>query len=65
MRAGAISNLLKAPETCQAYMGLPFKDKRRGGIWHCKLARLNIGKGRTRPECICRQALTSTTDTQP
>ena len=49
--------MLTPPDECEAFMGLPFPDRRKGGIWHCRLAKLNIGKGKTRPACRCRQAL--------
>ena len=50
-------DLLSPPETCKARMCLPLPDRRKGGIWHCDLARKNIGKGRKCPPCLCDMAL--------
>jgi hypothetical protein len=54
--------LTRPPKTCEAFIGLPYKDcRKKGGIWHCKLAKKNIGKGGERPACLCRAALTKET----
>ncbi len=54
-----LSDFLVPPAKCGAYMGLPSRDRRKGGIWHCDHARKNIGKGKTRPPCLCAKALES------
>ena len=57
MAEDILASLLKPPPTCLAYMGLPSRDKRRGGLWYCDHARKITGKGRNRPACLCAAAL--------
>lgn len=52
-----LAELLAPPARCRAYLGLPFKDRRKGGIWYCKHARKIIGSGKVRPACLCAVAL--------
>lgn len=54
-----LAELLHPPSECLAAM-LPSKDRRRGGIWCCPHARKIIGKGKSKPDCLCRKALEAT-----
>jgi hypothetical protein len=53
----AIASMLTPPKTCQAHDALKMRDRRRGAIWHCPLARKITGKGRKQPPCLCAAAL--------
>lgn len=53
-----LTDLLTPPAKCGMYMGLPFRDKRRGGFWYCDHARKIVGKGRAAPACLCHQVIT-------
>jgi len=52
-----IAKILTPPPQCLAQDALKLPDRRKGAIWHCPLARMNIGKGRKRPACLCAAAL--------
>jgi len=60
-----ITSLLATPAYCTSHMGLPFRDKRRGGIWYCNHARQIVGKGKKQPDCLCKAALESARPSQP
>lgn len=54
-----LDKLLTPPAECLAQDALKLPDRRKGAIWHCPLARKNIGKGRKRPDCLCKAALSA------